>query len=163
MKRMLCFLVAFLIEYFSVNAKNKTYIITGMGNYETLYAGVQKEYRGKHSIEFALGTNPFMLHYQMGYLSGSATVYHQNKIPFDIQMQLKALVWNYEDRYVHFIIFTPNPELRIARNFGKIRLAISGGYVYNTPLLYKRKTYLEVGWPREWQPSFSIQTQFRIQ
>lgn len=44
----------------------------------------------------------------------------------------------------------------------KIAIMTNGGVSYNIQMIYKRKTYEEVGWPYDWQPTFSIQLKYRL-
>jgi len=71
--------------------------------------------------------------------------------------------WVFNNIYNHFKFLGTNPEKRIAYTIKK-RMQVCGniGGLYNTKLYYERKTYKEVGWPKEWQPSFSVQLLYWI-
>ncbi len=151
-----------ILSFQLINARGNKYLLAGIGNYETLFGGVNKTYPSNIYFETGLGINPIRPSYQMFYVSGGKLFKGNKQWPFVIGMQVKALVWHVNNRYNQFIIFSPNPELRITKNIKNIKCALNLGYLYNTPLLYKRKTSLEVGWPYEWQPSFSFQLMYKL-
>lgn len=144
--------------------KQKSYIV-GIGNYESLYIGINKTFKSNVYLETALGFNPFYIknkNYEVFYLSGGHFLFNNKKRPCKIGIHVKAMVWHLNNIYNRFVVFSPNPEMRISKKIKKINFSFTGGYLYNTPFYYKRKTYQEVGWPNEWQPSFSFQAQINF-
>ncbi|MBL7773759.1 MAG: hypothetical protein JNM95_12920 [Chitinophagaceae bacterium] len=160
--RLLLPVLVLLVIPMLLTGKTNSYFLSGLGNYEGLYVGFQKEYKSKWYWEGSLGLNPFQPQYQMLYVASGYPLLTHKKKPIVLYAQVKALCWNFSNQYNHFLVFTPDLELRCRYNRNKLKLALTAGYVYNTPLIYTRKTNLEVGWLNEWQPSFSLQTQFRL-
>ncbi|MBA3704411.1 MAG: hypothetical protein H0W84_00480 [Bacteroidetes bacterium] len=142
-------------------------VIGGMGNYEYLHVGLNVVLKHKYYFETAVGIKPwgFRERYMMGYICfGGRFLKEKEKIKkLKPYLHLKLLCWDLDNAYNHFLFLGINPEIRIAYTLKK-RLQLCGniGGAYNTKLYYKRKTYEEVGWPKEWQPSFSIQFLYLI-
>lgn len=119
-------------------------------------------------MEAAFGLKPWALFrekYTMGYLLFGAPVLKRKETPRKINpfLQLKSLIWNLNNRYNRLAMFGINPELRLQYDLSeRMFLCGNGGIIYNMLLYYQRKTYSEAGWPKEFQPSFSLQLFYRV-
>lgn len=139
----------------------KKSIFIGAGNYEYLNVGFTSSIKQKHYVELAAGIKPWEFNsstYQMAYFCLGTKLFNERNFLFTPNIHLKCLVWQFNNDYNRFVVMGINPEFRITKSLrNNFALSISTGIVYNSPLYYNRKTYLEIGWPKEWQPSFSIQ------
>src|SRR5438093_499683 len=73
-------------------------------------------------------------------------------------LQLKIFSWYFNNDYNKFLMLGVNPELRLIHKVNsRLQMLVSAGIVYNALLHYERKTNEEVGFPKDWQPSFSLQ------
>lgn len=80
------------------------------------------------------------------------------QIPLETKVSLSTFLWSYNNAYNQFINLSLGPELHLKNHFknNKNGIPLCAGIMYNNVLLYKRKTYEEVGWPTNWIPSFSL-------
>lgn len=142
-------------------------IIAGIGNYESVYSGVNIGFSGNHYFEAAIGIKPWNLEkevYAMMYADVGIPLFKKDELSvLKMYFQPKLITWYLNNDYNRFLFIAIGPELRFAYNFSPaIQLCGSAGLVYNAKLYYERKTYQEVGWPLEYQPSFSLQIAYRI-
>lgn len=140
-------------------------IIAGAGNYEYLHAGVNIPIKHNYYFETAIGIKPwgFNERYMMGYVCFGGQLLKEKQKKIKPYLHLKLLCWDLDNAYNHFLFLAINPEIRVCYTVNKrIQLCGNVGGLYNSMLYYKRKTYEEVGWPKEWQPSFSLQLLYRI-
>jgi hypothetical protein len=96
----------------------------------------------------------------MAYLNLGKELFHKRKklSKAHPSIQLKVMYWDLNNTSFRFAFLGINPELRFGINLPKQnKLFFSAGACYNSQLIYKRKSYEEVGWPYIWQPSFSLQ------
>ena len=99
----------------------------------------------------------------MAYLNFGRKLLKEKPRKLNLFIQLKLLTWHFNNKYNEFLVEGFNPELRLTYTINKRSLiSLNGGILYNSPFYYDRKTYQEVGWPHEWQPSFSVQYLIRI-
>jgi hypothetical protein len=139
---------------------NKVHLLIGAGNYEALYAGLQHKINKKEYLQFALGIKPLGLKrekYYSGFLCyGSKWIKKDDQLIIPA-LQIKTVLWVIDNRSYKFSFIGINPELALEVKLNeKLKLAAAAGVIYNTMVKYKRKTYENVGWPREFQPSFSM-------
>lgn len=140
-------------------------IIVGAGNYEYLHAGVNVPIKHRYYFETSIGIKPwgFNERYMMGYVCFGGQLLKEKQKKIKPYLHLKLLCWDLDNAYNHFLFLAINPEIRISYAINeRIQLCGNIGGLYNSMLYYKRKTYEEVGWPKEWQPSFSLQLFYRI-
>lgn len=164
-----CFFIFFIFlrsQAQQETIKHQVFLFTGIGNYEYLHAGINIPVKTKYCVEIAAGVKPWGFNksnYQMAYLSFGRVLLREQLRKIQPYLSLKILTWHFNNRYNEFVVLSVNPELRLSFALNeKMILAINGGLLYNSPFYYERKTYLEVGWPKEWQPSFSMQFLYRI-
>lgn len=135
-------------------------VISGVGNYEEFYLGLEKNISSKGYLEGAIGLRPYnRAHekYYMSYICYGERWVAERKRRLVPSRHLKLLFWHLENDVYAFTFLGINPELRLSFSLNKkFTIYSSGGIVYNTMLAYNRKTYNDVGWPREFQPSFSL-------
>lgn len=82
-----------------------------------------------------------------------------NKLTFGAGFSLTA--WYLNNRWNVFQNLSAGPELQLGYRPGRAgMLTAYAGWLWNNVLYYRRKTWEEVGWPRNWQPSFGIRWQF---
>lgn len=147
-------------------AKQRPFVFAGIGNYEYLHVGINVPIRKKYYFEIAAGIKPWGFenyNYQMAYLGFGRKLLKEKPRKLNLFIQLKLLTWHFNNKYNEFLVEGINSELRLTYSINKrSMISLNGGVLYNSPLYYDRKTYLEVGWPHEWQPSFSLQYLIRI-
>lgn len=146
--------------------KQSPFVFLGIGNYEYLHVGINVPIRKKYYFEMAAGIKPWGFenyNYQMAYLGFGRKLLKEKPRKLNLFLQLKLLTWHFNNKYNEFLVEGINPELRLVYTINKkVSVSMNGGVLYNFPLYYDRKTYLEVGWPHEWQPSFSVQFLVRL-
>lgn len=153
---------------FSQTDKPSPGILAGIGNYEYLHAGMNIPVGKRSYLETALGLKPWNISSET-----YAMIYVQFGVPMlkksagarfiEPHLQAKAVTWYFDNEFNTFAMLGIGPEVRLTHYLNSsFQLAANGGIIYNTNLHYERKTNEEVGWPKEWQPSFSIQVCYRI-
>lgn len=141
-------------------------LVAGIGNYEYLHAGINFPIKKKYYFEMAAGIKPWGFNnynYQMMYFDFGRKLLKEKPGNIKLFLHLKLLTWHFNNPYNEFLVEGINPELGLTYSINKKSLlSVNGGLLYNSPFYYDRKTYREVGWPNEWQPSFSLQYLVRI-
>ncbi|MCE9539476.1 MAG: hypothetical protein K8R85_09690 [Bacteroidetes bacterium] len=141
------------------NKNNSIFI--GVGNYEYLNVGFNTSIKQKHYVEVAVGIKPWGFNsskYQMAYFCLGTKLFKERTFIFTPNIHLKCLLWNFSNDYNRFVVLGINPEFRITKTIkNNLEFSLTSGILYNSPLYYQRKTYLEIGWPKQWQPSFGVQ------
>lgn len=171
-KKIFAWLFVFLsVAKYNASANNDSlqgkFVLAGLGNYEYVYGGLNLSFKNKIYLEAASGIKPWNFSnekYFMGYFTlGKYIVSKKNTSKILPTLHLKLIGWNFENVYNKFVMLGINPEIRLGYKLNSFfNLNLTGGVIYNTLLYYKRKTYLEVGWPVGWAPSFSVQLLYRI-
>jgi len=155
---------AFALKTDSLNKKTALFI--GLGNYEYLHIGISYSFKQEHYAELALGVKPWRISnstYQMAYFCLGTKLSETKIFKLKPAIHLKCIIWHFDNDYNQFVVIGINPEFRITRKIKKeFAISITAGALYNSQLIYKRKTYAEVGWLKEWQPSFSLQLLYFI-
>ena len=142
-------------------------MIVGVGNYEYLYSGINMQIFKIAYAEFAIGIKPWNFSsefYAMTYLDAGLSLFNNAKHPvIRTYLQPKAVTWYFNNDFNRFVFIGLGAELRLVYSItDKIEAAGSAGALYNFELYYERKTYEEVGYPKELQPSFSVQFLFSL-
>jgi len=135
---------------------------TGLGYLECLHTGIELPISTRKTLEFSAGIQPFQWKDQHTF-SISAGIFTRNKLKesskkiIPISYGVRSTLWNFENKFNHFVNLSIAPLIRydlyISKNSG---IRLSGGYAFNNVIFYKRKTFTEVGWPRNWLPSFAL-------
>jgi hypothetical protein len=163
---LLFFMKLFVIKAQTDSTSQRPLIFAGLGNYEYLHAGINFPIKKKHYFEIAVGIKPWGFNdanYQMLYLCYGRKLFKEVPRKINLFLHLKVLTWHYNNQYNEFVVLGVNPELRLTYALNKkYLLALNGGILYNSPFYYDRKTYQEIGWPNQWQPSFSLQFLYRL-
>lgn len=164
---MLRFLI-FTTALFCVHGgKSQTRLVAGAGYVENFHAGVSWKLMSYLHFDLLAGNN-FSFKNNITSLS--------QKLKFDLNFKkepkhkfqffgaFNATFWQFNNPYYKFINLSIGPEigLRIPLKKHNSTISIHGGYMYNSVLLYKRKTYSEVAWPYNWLPSAAIQWQIPL-
>ncbi len=150
------------------SAKTKLALIAGAGNYEYFHAGTHLLFIDKIYFETSLGIKPWGFRanlYTMLCLNLGTKILKKREQPrfLEPSFHLKAVAWYFNNTYNRLLVVASGAELRLSfRLSNKFQLFANGGVVYNSVPYYERKTYSEVGWPKEWQPSFSLQCAYWI-
>ena len=145
----------------------RIYAIAGFGNYEYLWGGMGFTFGNLYYAEAGIGIKPWGAgtHYSQAHASLGIRIRSKHKQckHIKISMHAKCFLWQLDNEFNYFAALGAGPELRLAYTRKK-RLAssINIGGIYNTVIRYRRKTFTEAGWPREFQPSFSIQLNYRL-
>jgi hypothetical protein len=146
--------------------KNKFAIVGGVGNYEYVHIGLNRSIKKNYYLEAAVGIKPWGISkekYAMGYLCFGGTILKQKERKIQPYLHLKLLVWDLDNPYNQFVFLGINPEIKFSYKINqRTQLAANIGAIYNNMLYYNRKTYEEVGWPKQWQPSFSVELLYRL-
>jgi hypothetical protein len=147
--------------------KDPVSLIAGIGNYEYLHAGVHIPFSGNHYFETGAGIKPWNFKsefYASTFLGAGFPLFNSDKsFLFKTIHQAKVFFWYFNNEYNRFVFFGLGPEARIVYSLSRrMNLCGSFGAVYNFQIYYERKTYEEVGFPKELQPSFSFQIQFAL-
>ncbi|MEO6168120.1 MAG: hypothetical protein ABIO46_07480 [Chitinophagales bacterium] len=148
-------------------AKHSLSLLAGIGNYESVYSGVNVGFSRNHYFEVAVGIKPWNLEnelYVMMYADVGIPLFKKEELSvMKIYFQPKVITWYLNNDYNRFLFIAIGPELRVTYNLAHaLQVCGSAGLVYNAKLYYERKTYEEVGWPLEYQPSFSLQIAYRL-
>jgi hypothetical protein len=140
----------------------------GFGNYEYLHIGIDKNFL-KHAryVEIGAGINPFQFSttkYVMAYLNLGGYLFEKRKKKRTRWgIHVNNVFWHYSNKYNLFNVYGVGIALKC--NYAltkKLEIHGQGGILYNSVLSYERKTFEEVGWPNQWQPSFNIQLKYRL-
>lgn len=142
-------------------------IIVGAGNYEYLYSGINIPLFKTNYTEIAIGIKPWDFQsefYAMMYVDAGLALFTIKKHPaITTFIQPKIVTWYFNNEYNRFLFIGLGGEIRVAYALSeRVELCGSLGALYNLELSYERKTYEEVGYPKELQPSCSIQLAFRL-
>ncbi len=147
---------------------NKTDVLLGGGNYEYLHGGLKITNKKEYYFETAIGLKPWRFSeekYFMGYVAFGSDypVIKEKQRLFVPSLQLKLLIWDLDNKFNHFLFWGVTPEVGLSYRLNeKIKIKVNGGVAYNMQIIYQRKTYEEVGWPKDWQPTFSIQINYKL-
>ncbi|HYV90750.1 MAG TPA: hypothetical protein VE978_03170 [Chitinophagales bacterium] len=160
------------IFYFSAQAQssdsiNSISIIGGAGNYEYLYSGFNFPFATNFYLETAIGIKPWNLKtefYAMTYVDIGIPLFDSEHQPLlQLYLQPKFFCWYFNNEWNRFIFLGLAPEARLRYPIsGRLGLCGTVGVIYNLQLYYERKTYEEVGYPKELQPSFSLQLSYQL-
>lgn len=146
--------------------EKKTVLFVGAGNYEYIHIGISYSFKQKHYAELAIGTKPWGFtnsNYQMAYFCLGTKISKIKISKLTPSIHLKCIIWRLNNDYNKFVVLGINPEFRITKKIkNDFFFSLNAGAIYNSPLTYERKTYLEVGWPKEWRSSFSLQILYLI-
>ena len=165
------FLLLFFHSNDSVAQKNDSLnslkIIAGLGNYEYLYSGINVKTLKVLYTEFAVGIKPWNFSnefYAMAYLDAGLPLFNYEKHTIiKTYLQPKVLTWYFNNEFNRFVFIGIGGEIRLVYPItDQVQVAGTAGALYNLELYYERKTYEEVGYPKELQPSFSIQVLFSL-
>jgi hypothetical protein len=146
-------------------SKYRIAIIGGVGNYESLYAGLQFSNSQHHFFECAVGMSPWSFTDDFYVMEYACFGFPFLKKPYAIKtfIQWKLLHWNFEDEDLKMSVMATGPEVRFSFAVSpRVQLEGNGGIVYNMALKYKRKNYEEVGWLNRFGPSFSLQCNYKL-
>ncbi|MDP2174931.1 MAG: hypothetical protein Q8K70_03370 [Bacteroidota bacterium] len=138
----------------------------GIGNYEGLNIGMRHTFKKLH-FEYGLGADLNV--FQQGYntnvhaLLGKKLFKKRAEQPLQYYFQFKTLLWYIENPSNQFLNASFSPELMIKKKLNSdFELAAYLGFVWTTNLKYVRKTYQEIGFPREFQPGFGLQLFYKL-
>ena len=161
----LTFWVCFTFICSSTQAQNHQ-LKLGLGNYEGLNVGMRHSY-SKFDFEYGLGTD-FNV-FQQGYntnvhaLLGKKLFKKRAEQPLQYYFQFKTLLWYIENPSNQFLNASFSPELMFKKKLNDdFELAAYIGFVWTTNLKYARKTYQEIGFPKEFQPGFGVQLYYKL-
>jgi hypothetical protein len=159
-------ILGFYIFCFSMSYAQKHQFKLGLGNYEGLNIGLRHSF-SKFEIEYGLGTdfNVFKQGYNNNVhaLIGKRLFKKSDQPKNYYFVQFKSVFWHLENPSNRFINLSLSPEFLFKRNLNtKIDIGVYGGFVWTTNLKYVRKTYQEIGFPREFQPGFGVQLFYKL-
>ena len=148
-------------------AAPKLYAIAGIGNYEYLWGGIGLTFEQKICTEAGFGIKPwyFGTTYTQAHISAGMLLASEMKRIKNIaaSVHVKCFAWQLENEFNYFMAIGIGPELRLSyKRIKRLHPALNIGGLYNTVIKYERKTFDEAGWPREFQPSFSVQLNYRL-
>lgn len=130
-------------------------LFAGYGNYENAYLGINCKLKERRSFHAFLGVQPYSS--RKSFVSDIGFGY---RVTFKskIHLQLKSVLWYYNSMHFQFINTANGLEIgyAIQQKDGPYGLDFNVGGLYNSALSYKRKSWEEVAWPKEWVPSFSM-------
>lgn len=158
----------FLLLFITITVSNfaQSKFIAGLGYYENIYCGITNNLNRKVQLQVGTGLSPYVFskNFQFSFHAAVGkklwTLNKEKKLK--LNYQLKATNWFTDNPYNRFVNLIVGPELSLIKQFkNNAALQISGGMGYNFVLFYKRKTNVEVGWPREIQPLISVQYVFK--
>ncbi len=149
----------------SIHAQNKQ-LKLGIGNYEGLNIGMRHTFKKLH-FEYGLGTD-FNI-FQQGYntnvhvLLGKKLFKKRTEKDLQYFFQFKTLLWYIENPSNQFLNASFSPELMCKKKLNdNFEFAAYLGFVWTTNLKYVRKTYKEIGFPKEFQPGFGVQLFYQL-
>lgn len=155
------FILLLFCLLFCFQAFNKPIPFLGYGYYENLCLGLSGKVSKKPYLASSVGINPFVLKNTLllsySFSAGKSLFCMPKKTDQRINLQAKSVLWYYNNPNNRFLNFTVGPELSSKLLVkSKHSFLISAGVAYNFVLLYQRKSYNEVGWPLEIQPTLSF-------
>ncbi len=138
----------------------------GYGNYEGFNIGLRHSLN-KMSLEYGIGSD-FNIFNQGTYwglhiAAGKRTL--KNKISKGVQLftNIKSIVWNIENSSNSFSAVAFSAESLLKINLDEhYQLGVYGGVIWSSVFRYKRKTYQEIGFPKEWQPNFGLSIYYTL-
>lgn len=136
----------------------------GFGNFQAFNAAMH--YRSaKLSLEYGYGNDLNI--YGQGFYNcafgsiGRPMLQKWVKGPYRLNLHFRVLVWNLENKSNIFSAVAFTPKIELFRKLGtRYAISVYGGYSYSSVFRYKRKSYFEIGWPKEWLPDFGISIQY---
>ena len=169
-RRLFYFLMLFLLLSSEATAdpipKRRYGLFTGIGNYEYFHAGAQFILKNKNYFEVAGGIKPWNVtdqKYRMGFVSYGFPFLKKKDTKLKYFLQLKALLWNLDNDSYRFTMLGTAAEIKGEFPLGSTwSLFANAGIMYNNLLKYDRKSFEEVGFPKDFQPSFSLQLCYRL-
>jgi hypothetical protein len=149
------------------DSMNSVSLIGGIGNYEYLYSGFNFPIARNNYFETAIGIKPWSFQsefYAMMYIDAGIPIFDQDHAPLlKLYLQPKIIIWYFNNEWNRFVFLGVGPEARLIYPINsRLHLGGSLGIIYNMQLYYERKTYEEVGYPKELQPSFSLELFYRL-
>lgn len=155
------FLICILFIFIQANliAQSKQFKF-GYGNYEGFHIGLRHSY-DKLSVEYGFGTDFNM--FQQGLYSnihialGKRTLKQPINNGIQLFTNLKTVVWHIDNSSNSFsaVALSAESQLKIAIT-EQFQLGVHGGVIWSSVFRYRRKTYREIGFPKEWQPNFGL-------
>jgi hypothetical protein len=140
------------------------YISSGYGNFEGFNIGMRHETK-KAIFRYGIGTD-FNVFGQGTYNCvfgsiGRPLLKEQLHTSNILSLHGKILLWNIENPSNIFSAAAFSPQLQFTRKMDKrFYVSVYAGYVYSSVFRYKRKSYDEIGWPREWLPDFGFSVNY---
>jgi hypothetical protein len=145
----------------------KKYVLfLGMGNYEYLHAGAHFIHRNKSYFEAAAGFKTWSApaqKYKMAFVAYGFPVFKKKHNALKYFLQLKALFWDLDNDAYQFSMLGTAAEMKAGISVGpRCSLLANAGLMYNNLLKYDRKSFTDVGFPKDFQPSFSLQLCYHL-
>jgi hypothetical protein len=162
----LTFIIIFVSLFFKEIHAQKHQLKLGVGNYEGLNIGLRHQFKKLH-FEYGLGTdfNVFKQGYYTNVhaLLGKKLFKKRAEQPLQYFFQFKTLIWYIENPSNQFLNASFSPELMFKKKLNDdFEFAAYLGFVWTTNLKYVRKTYQEIGFPKEFQPGFGVQLYYQL-
>lgn len=141
-------------------------IMVGVGNYEAFNCGLRHHFK-KFNFEYGLGTD-FNIHQQGNYNVillglGKKICNKSNFKSHQLLVNCKNFVWRIKNRSNLFTAYAPSiglsDEIKLKE---KLSLSIYAGIIWNTVIKYERRTFQDVGYPKEWNANFGLSLYYRF-
>ncbi len=137
---------------------------TGFGNYDAFNIGLKHNYNKWH-MEYGVGSD-FNI-YDQGYYNaihlsfGKQIIKSLESKNGKLNLNFKCFVWNLENQQNVFSAVTLGPELLyLFKKIKRCNFGLFGGLVWTSVFRYHRKTYTDVGFPKEFQANLGFQFYF---
>ncbi len=160
--KLICLVVCVFLSAFVADAQRLS-IQAGYSNFEAFNIGVRHQSK-KLLIRYGYG-NDFNV-FGQGYYNcifGSLGRHLYKADKNAISLHGKVLVWNIENKSNIFSAVALAPQVEFSRKINDhFTASVCAGYVYSSVFRYKRKSFYEIGWPREWLPEFGMALQYCI-
>lgn len=163
MRGPVCFLIFILTSNLCAQTKQ---LKSGYGNYEGFNIGFRHSYK-KISLEYGIGTDFNMfrqgLYSDIYFSIGKRTLKRTFNNNVQLFTNLKTVVWHLENSSNSFsaTAFSAESLLKISLN-DQYQLGVHGGIIWSSVFRYRRKTYHEIGFPKEWQPNFGLSIYYTL-
>lgn len=154
-----------LIVILNLISQNKQ-LTFGFGNFEGFNTGFQK-YTEKLNYGFGLGTD--MNIYDQGYMFcaygsvGKPLLKRWSWTNERLNFRFKTSIWNIENPSNVFSAVSLIPELHYDfLLLDRVQMSIYSGIGWSSVFRYRRKSFFEIGWPKEWLPQFGVQLKYGL-
>lgn len=145
-----------MIVFFSLPLTGQFF--AGIGYYENVFFGCDLMKRKNIVIRNAIGLLPGFKNqqYTASYfinLERKVKTYKNNS---RLGANGKFTAWWLTNQWNDFLCIIPSFEVSYSHRIKGIEFNAAAGIGFNFVPFYRRKTYAEVGWPREWSPTISL-------